>query len=212
MGLFDNYNEIEKGLLEMYSQIFTAIGLPDAKKVAKTLLNQAIEKSKKEGTYNLPSNFGDIILKKQTTGEPVVEKAAEIIRRTLPRKRSERVRDADIRWWWNLNDVERNIMLAVDEMNRLSTFTDEYLKYENGEESAKKVWKFHPTYGDPTDKTSFPSWVKEEDLPLPFELKDRINIYIEKRAKSDPERYKREVETSSTFNSLVRKEIKAGNI
>jgi len=49
-------------------------------------------------------------------------------------------------------------------------------------------------------------------LPLPFELKDRINIYIEKRAKSDPEKYKKDIESSSTFNALVRKEIQGGHI
>ena len=135
MGLFNNYNKIEKGLLEMYSQMFTAMGMPDARKIAKSLLDQAIGKSKKEGTYNVPSNFGDIILKKQTIGDPVVEKMAEIIQKTLPRKRNEGVRDEDIRWWWNLNDVERNIMLAVDEMNRMALFINEI---ENSSESSKE--------------------------------------------------------------------------
>lgn len=221
MGLFDNYNEIEQRLLEYHSQMFTMMGIPDARKMAKDMLNRAIEKSKKEGTYNLPPNFGNIILKEQKTEDPIVEKFAEGIRKTLPSKRAEGVRNEDIRWWWNLNDVERNIMLAVDEMHRGALFISELEKStEPSEEkafdqAAKIVWKFHPTYtyGDPKDKKeSIPKWVKEEDLPLPIELKDRIDIYIEKRAKSDSEKYKKEIESSPTFNALVRKEIKAGNI
>ena len=198
--------------------MFTMMSLPDAKETAKRLLDRAIEKSKKEGTYNLPPNFGSIILKEQKTEDSVVEKFAEGIQNTLPSKRTEGVKDENIKWWWNLNDVERNIMLAIDEMNRMALFINEIenssesSKEKAAEKAAKKVWKFHPTYGDPTNKTSLPSWVKEEDLPLPFELKDRINIYIEKRAKSDPEKYKKDIESSSTFNALIRREIRNGNV
>jgi len=221
MGLFNNYNEIEKGLLEQYSQMFAMMGIPDAQKMAKNLLDRAIEKSKREGTYNLPPNFGDIILKEQKAEDPAVEKIAEVFRRTLLIKKAEGVRDEDIKWWWNLNDVERNIMLGTDEVNRLYLFTQEIKnskeisKEKAAGQAAKKVWKFHPTYtyGDPKEKKdSVPKWVKEADLPLPIELKDRINIYIEKRYKNDREKYKKDIETSSTFNALVRKEIKAGNV
>ena len=52
----------------------------------------------------------------------------------------------------------------------------------------------------------------KDDRPLPYELKDRINIYVEKRRQSDPNKFRKEIEQSSTFNALVRKEIKKGNI
>lgn len=214
MGLFDNYNKIEKRLLEIYSQMFTKMGIPDAQKMAKDILNRAIEKSKREGTYNLPPNFGNIILKEQKTEDLVVEKFAGAIRKTLPMKRIEGVRDKDIRWWWNLNDVERSIMVAVDEMNRMALFlklrTDEG---KTAEQATEIIWKFHPkyTYGYQGEKKNIPKQV-EDQLSLPIELKDRINIYIEKRATSDPEQYKKDIEKSSTFKALVRKEIKAGNI
>jgi hypothetical protein len=69
--------------------------------------------------------------------------------------------------------------------------------------AAKKVRKFHPMYGDPDDTMH----TKGDDRPLPYELKNRINIYIEKRAQKDPDKYKKEIENSSTFNSLIRREI-----
>ncbi len=204
MGLFDNYNEIEQGLLEMYSQMFiTMTGVPEseARKMAKGLLNQAIEESKKEGSYNLPLNFGDMILEKEKTG-------ANILKR-LPEKRAEGVRDEDIRWWWNLNDIERRMMIKTDDINK-TYLIKQFVKNEglSVEEAVKKVRKYQPFYGDLLDITH----AKDDDRPLPYELKDKINIYIEKRAKSDPKKYKRNIEASSTFNALVRKEIKAGNI
>jgi hypothetical protein len=72
----------------------------------------------------------------------------------------------------------------------------------------KKVEKSLPIYGDPDDT----SHKTGDDRPLPDELKNRINIYIEKRVRDNPEKYKNEIEESSTFNALIRKEIKAGNL
>lgn len=53
--------------------------------------------------------------------------------------------------------------------------------------------------------------IKGDDRPLPYELKKRVNEYIGKRM-SDPIEYKRNIETSSSFNALIRKEIKSGNL
>jgi hypothetical protein len=47
---------------------------------------------------------------------------------------------------------------------------------------------------------------------VPEELKDRINIYIIKKSTIDREKYKKEIEGSSTLNALLRKKIKKGNI
>lgn len=212
MGLFNSYNEIEKGLLEMYSQMFVAmIGISEqeARKMAKDLLNQAVEESKKEGSYNLSPNFGDILLGERKAEDQLLEKIAQIIRKNLLKKREEGVRDEDIKWWWNMNDIERRMMLKVDDINKI--YMAQCFVENEGmtpEEAFIKVRKFHPVYGDPLDTTH----TKGDDRPLPYELKDRINIYIEKRAKSDPGKYKKDIEASPTFNALVRKEIKAGNI
>ena len=63
-------------------------------------------------------------------------------------------------------------------------------------------------YGDPDDTMH----TKGNDRPLPYELKDRINIYVEKCKKKDPDKLKKDIENSSTFNSLIRNEIKNGNL
>ena len=215
MGLFNNYNEIEKQLLEHYTQFFTTMSLPDAKKTAKDMLNKAIEESKEARTYYLPHNFGDIMLGIEKAENLNIEKVAEIFRKVLPVKRAEGVKDEDIRWWWNLNDVERKMMLKIDEFYKLTLFMEACKNGKSEQEAGKMMWEAHPMYteGDPNikpEKISFEP--KREDYRLPIELKDRVNRYIEKRANEDPEKIKQDLKDFSTFNAFIRKEIRAGNI
>lgn len=218
MGLFNfsKYNDIEKALLDQYSQMMSMMGMSsaEAKKMAGDMLDQAIEESKKEGTYYLPQNLGDIIFGDAGNDNPTIKKIAESIRQKLSKKKAEGVKDEDVRWWWNLNDIERRIMLKQDDISRMTLFmselekSNEPSKEKAADKAAAKVRKFHPTYGDPDDTKH----TTGDDRPLPYELKDRINIYIEKRARENSEKYKNEIEQSSTFNALIRKEIKAGNL
>ena len=220
MGLFSSgYNQIEKELLETYTRLMSetmGVGQSEVKKVAKEMLNQAIEESKAEGSYNLSDNFGDIVLGDAVTDDPTINDVAEMIRQNTPKKKREGVRDEDIRWWWNMNDIERRMMTKQDDIINMAHYKH---AVENPTEPAKsvdealnnaaaRVRKFHPKYGDPDDTTH----TKDDDRPLPYELKDRVNIYIEKREKADGEKFIKEVEQSSTFNALVRKEIRSGNV
>ena len=220
MGLFSSgYNQIEKAMLETYTLLMreaTGVGQSEAKKVAKEMLNQAIEESKAEGSYYLPQNFGDILLGDAVTDDPTINDVAEMIRQNTPKKKREGVRDEDIRWWWNMNDTERRMMTKQDNIINMAHYTHALENptepVESTEEAlnnaAARVRKFHPKYGDPDDTTH----TKGDDRPLPYELKDRINIYIEKREKADAEKFTEEVKQSSTFNALVRKEIRSGNL
>lgn len=213
MGLFNflKYNNIEKILLHQYTHMIGKmmnIPMIEAKKIATGLIDKAIDESKKEGTYYLPPNFGDIILGDVKNNEPFIKKIIENIRKTLPNKKYEGVNDEDIRWWWNLNDVERQIMLDFDEISRFSHF-EAKLELNNDEKQAiNSVRKFFPIFGNPEDNT----YTTGEDTPLPIELKDRINIYIEKRRMDSSEKFKIDIEQSSSFNALIRKEIKAKNL
>lgn len=162
----------------------------------------------------MPQNLGDIIFGDAGSDNPTIKKIAESIRQKLSKKKAEGVKDEDVRWWWNLNDIERRIMLKQDDISRMTLFmselekSNEPSKEKAADKAAAKVRKFHPTYGDLDDTKH----TTGDDRPLPYELKDRINIYIEKRARENSEKYKNEIEQSSTFNALIRKEIKAGNL
>lgn len=195
---------IVKQLEEIYIPIFqTMMGMSSsqAKNFFWDTLEQVKEESLKEGTFNLPQNFGDILLQKEATDEKT--------KATLAKKRKEGVIDEDIRWWWNMHDFERRMMLKVDDMSRLALFMK--LIEEDGlseDEASKRVKRSHPIFGDPDDIAH----TTGEDRPLPYELKDIINIYVEQRGQTDTEQFKKDIEESSSFNALVRKEIKRGNI
>ena len=200
MGLFSRYNEIEQELLNYYSQMFAAMSMPNAQGQAKDILDKAIKESREEETYNLPLNSGDMLLEKEETDEKT--------RQFLETIRKEGAKNKDIKWWWNLNDVERRMMLGVDELHRLTLFIEKTKEGKTSEQAAAEVRKRHPFYGNPDDTTH----TKEDDRSLPVELKDRINIDVEEKFENNPEKFKRDIEKSSTFNALIRKEIRAGKI
>jgi len=68
--------------------------------------------------------------------------------------------------------------------------------------------KFHPMYGDPNDTSKSSG----DDRPLPFELEDRIKRYIEMRREQGGDFFKADLEATSSFNALVRREIRNGNL
>jgi len=71
------------------------------------------------------------------------------------------------------------------------------------DDATSEVWKWHPNFAEEE--------AQDDDGPLPFELKRRIVEYLE-REHRDPESFKGRIENESSFNSLVRKEIRAGNL
>jgi hypothetical protein len=203
MGLFSKSSDVEKELENLYVPMFQTtmrMSPSQAKSTFRDMLKKAKEESQKEGTSTLARNFGDILLEKESTDEKT--------KLMLARKRKEGVRDEDIRWWWNLHDLERRIMLAVDNLHRMAMFIHSMEEGMEENEAAARIRKYHPDYGNPEDT----SHTCGDDRPLPYELKDRINIYIQKRSRTDPEEYKREIESSSSFNVLIRKEINKGNL
>ncbi|MBN1970640.1 MAG: hypothetical protein JW870_14840 [Candidatus Delongbacteria bacterium] len=179
--------------------------LEQAKKHFQELFKAAKEESLKGKTKNLPQNYGDILLEEEKTNNEIKE--------FLAKKRKEGIKDNDIRWWWNMHDIERAMLYVVDENSKMATYLDEIAKSDAEnldkamEDATKRVRKFFTIYGDPDDTTH----TKGDDRPLPFELKDRINIFVESK-KNNIEEYKKEIENSSTFNALIRSEIRKGNL
>ena len=105
-------------------------------------------------------------------------------------------------------DLERRLMLKDDENSRLAAFMHHLDQGVSQEKAAVEVRRFHPIYGDPSDTSKSSG----DDRPLPYELKDRINRYIEMRNQQGADFFKADLEASSSFNALVRGEIKNGNL
>lgn len=203
--IFGSSSPLEKELEELHVsslQDMMGLTLSEAKSAFRAMLKEAKEEAIKEGTLNLPPNFGDILLEKEATDVN--------IKTMLAKRRREGVQDKDIRWWFNMYDLERRMALKVDDMFRLALL----IKYREEDrldesEAVRKVKKTFPIFGDPDDTTH----TTGDDRPLPYELKDRINIYIiKKRTQTHKEKFEKEIEGFSTMNALIRNEIKKGNL
>lgn len=201
--LFGSSSDIKKQLEALYVPMFqTMMGmtLTQAKSTFRDLIKKAKKESLKEGTSKFHQNFGDILLEKESTNSH--------FKSMLAKKRNQYVRDEDIRWWWNMHDLERRMMIEVDNLSGFALFLKLKEDGLNEDEAGKRVKKSRPIFGDPGDTSTSTG----EDRPLPFELKNRINIYMQKRSQTDPEKFKNEIAESSSFNALIRKEIKNGKV
>ena len=202
-SLFGGSSDIERQLEESYVSMFVAVkgmSQSEARSMVRDLIKQAKEEAEKEGTSKIPSNFGDILIDS--------EDKEQKIKMMLRKRRNEGVRDEDIKWWWNMHDLERRLLTKDDEVSRLGLFIYHMKEGKSEEQAATLVKKYHPIFGDPDDTSTSSG----DDRPLPYELKDRINIYIQHRATNNTDNYKKDIEASSSFNSLVRREIRGGRL
>jgi len=195
---------MEKRLEPEYVSFFQeSMGMPVevAREVFKAFAEDQKEAALREGTDRLPESFGDILLEREQTDEQV--------RAAFAPKRAEGVSDEDIAFWWNMHDLERRMICKVDEMNRVLLFE----KLVQGEgitelEAARAVARHFPVYGDPAHLVL----ETEDDRPLPFELKWRVNRYIAEKTKTDPEGFAKEAESATSLNALLRKAIRQNEL
>jgi hypothetical protein len=200
----NDWAEAEKRLEPQYVSFFKeSMGMPAevAREIFKALVKEQKDTAHREGTDRLPGSFGELLLERERTDEKV--------RSAFASKRAEGVTDEDIEVWWNMHDLERRMICKVDEMNRILLF--EKLVRNSGAtepEAAQLVAKRFPIYGDPEHLVL----ETDDDRPLPFELKWRVNRYLTERAKADPDGFHRETEASTSLNALLRKAFREGKL
>jgi hypothetical protein len=199
-----DWAETEKRLEPQYVTFFQeSMSMPEevAREIYKAMVEEQKEAAGREGTNRLPELFGEILLER--------EKTDETVRNAFVPKRTQGVTDEDIAFWWNMHDLERRMICKVDEMNRILLF--EKLVQGSGvtePEAAQMVAKRFPIYGDPDHLVL----ETDDDRPLPFELKWRINRYITERTKADPAAFREEVEASTSLNALLRSAMRQGKL
>ena len=172
-----------------------------AKKTFKQLFAKAKKEATEEKTTDLPTNLGNLLLEK--------EKSDKKVEKVLAKKRKDGVKDTDIKWWWNMPDLARRLMVKVDEVF-IYTLYLKFTKEEglNHEEANLKVRKNRPIFGDPEDKR----FAKGKDRPLPDELRNRVNAFFTERAANDPKGFRDAVKACSSFNAYIRMQVKAGKL
>jgi len=199
-----DWAEIEKRLEPQYVSFFQEfMGMPEevAREIFKTFAEEQKEAAQRDGTDRLPDSFGEMLLEREQTDE--------MVRNAFAPKRADGVTNEDIAFWWNMHDLERRMICKVDEMNRILLF--EKLVKSDGvtePEAARMVAKRFPIYGDP-DHLILDT---DDDRPLPFELKWRINRYISERTAANPDEFSQEVEASTSLNALLRRALRQGKV
>jgi hypothetical protein len=199
-----DWTEIEKRLEPQYIPFFQeSMSMPEevAREIFKAFAQDLKDAAHREGTERLPELFGEILLEREPTDEKVRDAFAP--------KRADGVTDDDIAFWWNMHDLERRMICKVDEMNRILLF--EKLVQGSGLtelEAARMVAKRFPVYGDPDHRVL----ETDDDRPLPFELKWRVNRYVTERTKADPDKFQAEVEASTSLNALLRRAVRQSEL
>jgi len=199
-----NWAETEKRLESQYLSFFQeSMGMPEeiAQEIFKAFAEEQKEAARREGTDRLPESFGEILLEREKTDEKIREAFAP--------KRAEGVTDEDIAFWWNMHDLERRMICKVDEMNRILLFEKVVQDSDTTEsEAARMVAKRFPIYGDPEHLVL----ETDDDRPLPFELKWRVNRYISEKTEADSDGFREEVEASTSLNAILRNAVRQGKL
>lgn len=168
----------------------------ETQEIVEGMAQKAYERACQRTGDIYTEGHGNEMLKREATDEA--------LHAAFEKRRAEGATDGDIRWWWNMSVFEQEMIVQQDEINRGSLFIYLREKGMDAADAATEVFKRHVKWGDPTDGIG-------EDRPLPYELKHRIVSYIEKLY-GDPATLQARIENESSFNALVRKEIRNGNL
>ena len=201
MGQFPS--SIEKKLLDTYIIVFEPIfGLREATNTVKGYIEQAKKNAKESGRDRFPLNYGDTMLRKYSIDEKIKNRIDEL--------KKEGVKDEDIRNWWNMHYLEREMILLVDKHFRLVGLINSLKKFGDKDIASQDVRKYFPIYGNYKNTST----TTGDDKPLPSELKDRVNKYMERKQNQDPYRtkFKRMIKSFTSFNALIRSEIRNGDL
>jgi hypothetical protein len=189
---------IESRLIDEYTTALQAEynSCDEAGEAARELVSQAKQEVVQRGWSNEPPNYGDLLLQQESTNLEV-HNVLETIRR-------DGVRNDDIRWWWNMPPLERVMLEKADDLNRTALWTAITRQGLDADAATKQVFRAHPRFGNPAEGNG-------DDRPIPIELKRRIVEYFERHSNS-PDQMRHMTAQASSFNALIRAEVRAGNL
>ncbi|MHC1716608.1 MAG: DUF4190 domain-containing protein [Candidatus Dojkabacteria bacterium] len=126
----------------------------------------------------------------------------ELSEEYLESVKAEGATDSDIESWWNLTETERASIIEDDMTSRMAVFLDAKTKGLSDKRAMDEVKKAFPIFDIDFYKET---WEGEKNRPLPYELKDKINLHmLELADEIGLERLKKEVRKYPTFNSYIR--------
>jgi hypothetical protein len=204
VGFLDLFKDPEENhCRRIHTRVYRMSGMSpgEAEELFKKQFAEAKAEVAKGGRFVAPEKHGSTILARAPLDAKLGAYVATI--------RADGVRDKDILWFWNMPCVIRVMMMKDWERAITASMLNELSSGKSPQEAFAITRKFHPYYGHPVDEEDGFSGA---DRRIPAELKDRVDIYIERRGGGDIEAYRAELLQGSSFNSLIRNEITAGRI
>jgi len=195
-----NRDPLEAGMENEKAAMFQSMGATaaQARSQAREFVADARRHVLQQGLDKQPPNLGDTYLHREQS-DPKLQASLKALR-------DEGVTSDDIRWWFNLSALERTILQKQDELCRGALFLGMVEQGATPEDAAAAVWTAHAKFGGPEECKG-----ESDDRPIPIQLKRRIIEYTE-RFYTDPDELQRRVKNASSFNALVRSEIRSGNL
>lgn len=174
-----------------------ALGAQRARQVVEEAAEAAREKIRAEGADRLPDRYGDVLL---WSSDPRVQAA-------LDAKRAEGATDDDIREWWNMSPLERELEIVIDSnATRIAMLMSLMESGLSQEEAGKTMRRTLAMYGDP----GAPSPLSGDDRPLPWEMKRRVIAFLQQRARAGRDENRAWLDGAPTVNAFIRREMRAG--
>lgn len=133
------------------------------------------------------------------------------VRWQLDWKAQQGVREEDFAWWWNMPDLERQVLLVSDTNNRNARYIALRESGVSAEDAAADITTtipiLHEFLAKSQDHTSI-------HCPLPVELKARVVQFTEREMSEDPsgEQLGEKVLQAGSFNAVIRNGIREGSI
>lgn len=188
---------LKERLIRENAETSISMGMPssEAWELAESMFAEAVKRAQAQGDIDAHPGMGDRLLRQEAN-------SAEA-RSVLSKLRAEGVADEEIRWWWNMHEIEKQMLILQDE----GALTGVYLYWRDQgkpEAEAQAIARNTlVTYGDPEDR----SFGTGDDRPLPYELKDRVNRYFT-QAFSRSDEFKRRIRGYSSPNVFIRAQMR----
>ena len=196
MGLFsklfsssDSKSDLEIQLDKLTIDGLLSMGMSEseAKKMSKELI--ADVKQELKDSPDLPVKFGDYILENESVNEKIGNMLSD--RRKLG------VSDEELREWWNKSALERSVIRKIDEMFHMTVFMWAREHGMSPEDASGHV------------KNSLPMFSETDlDNALPYEWKEKVNIFITEYVVANKERSQAEAKQFNTLNEYLLSKIR----
>lgn len=194
---------LERRLESIYVPLYQCV-MGMSRPEAKANFDQELAWAKGEvargGDFVVPERFGSHLIANRHKDPKIGAFLARI--------GAEGVRDKDVIWFWGMHNLDRVLMMRTFALHVGACILSGLRQGMTQEQAHTQARQIHPLYGNPEDT----SVARGENRPIPVELKDRVDIYIEKRAKENFDHYRADMEGASSFNALVRRELRSGRL